>query len=51
MLYEVITGCIGIISGLSRGETIVVGGLNLLTEGEKVREIPPSSATNVGNLL
>jgi len=44
-------GQVKIIEGLNEGETIVVGGLHLLREGEKVRVVPKPSSTNVGNLL
>jgi RND family efflux transporter MFP subunit len=45
------SGNIGITGGLQAGEQIVIGGLNLLKENEKVRSIPEQSKTNVGNIL
>lgn len=44
-------GFIGILNGLNEGEQVVMGGLNLLDEGEKVKVVPPASKTNVGNIL
>lgn len=44
-------GQVSIIEGLKAGEKVVVGGLNLLSEGEKVKVVPPASETNVGNIL
>jgi RND family efflux transporter MFP subunit len=38
-------------SGLQAGEEVVTGGLNLLSEGEKVKVVPPRSESNIGNLL
>lgn len=45
------SGNIGITGGLQAGEQIVIGGLNLLKENEKVRSIPVQSKTNIGNIL
>lgn len=44
-------GNIGITSGLSENEIVVIGGLNLLSEGRKVRLVASVSETNVGNIL
>lgn len=44
-------GKIGVVSGLSDGEVVVTGGLNLLSENEPVRVVTPQSNTNIGNLL
>ena len=44
-------GFMGILEGLNEGEQVVVGGLNLLNEGEKVKVVAPASKTNVGNIL
>lgn len=38
-------------SGLQAGEEVVTGGLNLLSEGEQVRVVPPRSESNIGNIL
>ena len=38
-------------SELKRGQTIISAGVNDLKEGEKVRLLPPVSASNVGGLL
>ena len=38
-------------SELKRGQTIISAGANDLKEGEKVRLLPPVSASNVGGLL
>lgn len=44
-------GHIHIVSGLKGNETIVVAGVNLLNDGEKVEVIKPVSETNIGGLL
>lgn len=44
-------GIIGVTAGLKGNEQVVVGGLNLLTESEKVRVLAPKSKTNIGQLL
>ena len=44
-------GRIGIVSGLSKDEEIITGGLKLLTEGELVNVVKAPSKTNIGNLL
>lgn len=44
-------GNVGIVSGLSENETVVIGGLNLLADDQPVNAIAPASSTNVGNLL
>lgn len=44
-------GMIGVSEGLQGGEQIVIGGLNLLQEGESVKVMPKASETNVGNIL
>ncbi|MDD2563001.1 MAG: efflux RND transporter periplasmic adaptor subunit, partial [Salinivirgaceae bacterium] len=54
---EVVTGDIAgrgnvlILSGLKGDETIVVAGVSVLNEGEKVEVIKPVSETNIGGLL
>ena len=45
------SGNILILSGLQGNETIVVAGVNVLNEGEKVEMIKPASETNIGGLL
>ena len=44
-------GNLGIIHGIQKGDQVVMGGLNLLTEGETIRIVKRQSKTNVGNLL
>jgi len=44
-------GNLGIIDGIQKGDQVVMGGLNLLTEGETIQIVNPQSKTNVGNLL
>ena len=44
-------GNVNICSGLEEGDEVVTGGLNLLSDGEKVKVVPPASKTNIGNLL
>ena len=44
-------GNISITAGLKENEELVIGGLNLLSEDEKVKIMTPSSQTNVGNIL
>jgi RND family efflux transporter MFP subunit len=44
-------GMIGIEKGLSANEQIVIGGLHLLEENEKVKINPTVSKTNIGELL
>lgn len=44
-------GHIQIVSGLKGNEIIVVAGVNLLNDGEKVDIIKPVSETNIGGLL
>ncbi len=48
---KVCDACINVIDGLETGEQVVVGGLNLLKPGERVRIVKPKSPTNVGDLL
>lgn len=38
-------------SGVTAGETVVSAGVNVLTEGEKVTPIKPTTETNVGGML
>lgn len=40
-----------VISGLRPGERIISAGVNSLKDGQKVRLLPPVSASNVGGLL
>ncbi len=44
-------GNIGIIEGLNKGDEVVIGGLNLLSEGDTIRIVKAQSKTNIGNLL
>ena len=44
-------GNVLILSGLKGDETIVVAGVSVLNEGEKVEVIKPVSETNIGGLL
>lgn len=44
-------GNIQIISGLKPGETVVAAGERYLNNGQKVKEIQPTSKANVGGLL
>ena len=44
-------GSIVIVNGLKEGEEVVTGGLNLLSEDEKVKVIAPASKSNIGNIL
>jgi hypothetical protein len=44
-------GNISIVAGLQENEEIVIGGLNLISEGEKVKVVAPVSKTNIGNIL
>jgi RND family efflux transporter MFP subunit len=49
---EILTNGTAIISsGLSYREIVVSGGANAVKEGEKVKLLPPVSATNVGGML
>ena len=48
LMYQ---GNIHVRNGLQPGEEVVTGGLNLLSEGEKVKVVQPVSKSNVGNLL
>jgi len=47
----VIQGEIGVAGGLHKGDCVVIGGLQLLHEGEKVSIVKPQSETNIGNIL
>lgn len=44
-------GYVGITKGLKIGEKVVISGIHLLKENEKVKCLPPESKTNVGNIL
>ena len=44
-------GRILLVSGLNPGELVVIAGVNLISENERVLPIEPISATNVGGLL
>ena len=44
-------GRIIIISGLQPGEKVVVAGVNLISENERVEPLVPVSETNAGGLL
>jgi len=44
-------GRIRIVSGIQEGEQVVVAGVNLLNENEKVEPLVPVSETNIGGLL
>ncbi|HYW94407.1 MAG TPA: efflux RND transporter periplasmic adaptor subunit [Bacteroidales bacterium] len=44
-------GNVSIIEGLEAGDEVVIGGLDLLHQGEKVKVMAPKSKTNIGNLL
>lgn len=44
-------GNIRIVSGLNSGDLIIVAGVNVLREGEVVKRLEPTSATNVGGLM
>lgn len=44
-------GNIGIINGIVKGDRVISGGLNLLSEGDSVRILQTTSNTNVGKLL
>ncbi len=46
-----LNGNMQIVSGLRPGETVVCAGTRLLTDGQKVVEIQPTSKYNVGGLL
>ena len=44
-------GNIQIVKGLKPGETVVTAGVRYLSDGQKVKEIEPTSKANVGGLL
>jgi multidrug efflux pump subunit AcrA (membrane-fusion protein) len=44
-------GYVNVSRGLKAGDEVVTGGLNLLSDGEKVRVVPAASKTNIGNIL
>ncbi|MBG0783279.1 MAG: efflux RND transporter periplasmic adaptor subunit [Trichloromonas sp.] len=44
-------GFINVTSGLNPNDQVVTGGLNLLSEGEKVKVVPKMSKSNIGNIL
>jgi RND family efflux transporter MFP subunit len=44
-------GTVVISEGLTAGEIVVTAGVHSLTEGEKVKILPPASKTNAGGLL
>lgn len=44
-------GRIIIVSGIQQGEQVVVAGVNLLNENEKVETVKPVSETNIGGLM
>lgn len=44
-------GTIRIVSGLNSNDLIIVAGVNVLREGEVVKRLEPTSATNVGGLM
>lgn len=44
-------GEIQILSGLKRGEKVIVAGVATIHEGQTVKPLPPKTDTNVGNLL
>ncbi|RXZ69338.1 efflux RND transporter periplasmic adaptor subunit [Fusobacterium necrophorum] len=44
-------GEIQILSGLKRGEKVIVAGVATIHEGQAVKPLPPKTDTNVGNLL
>ena len=44
-------GNIQIVKGLKPGETVVTAGVRYLADGQKVKEIEPTSKANVGGLL
>ena len=44
-------GNIRIVSGLNSTDLIIVAGVNVLREGEVVKRLVPTSATNVGGLM
>lgn len=48
---QIKNGNIKITAGLAEGEELVIGGLNLLVDGEKVKVLAPASEANVGNIL
>lgn len=44
-------GRIGISKGLQAGEAVVVAGVNMLSDGQKVQVLEPATFTNVGGML
>lgn len=51
-VYQVLKdGTVIVSAGLQAGEVIVSAGVNTLKEGQKIRVLPPVSASNVGHLL
>ena len=44
-------GTVVVREGVRAGEVVVTAGVHALDQGQKVRLLPPVSATNVGGLL
>jgi RND family efflux transporter MFP subunit len=51
-ISEILTnGALIVSDGLNAGERVVSAGVHSLSDGEKVKLLPPATATNVGGLL